>query len=59
MPLNIQEYAHQADYVKIALYGESGIVDSSVLPLGKAIVSGSGDDLLVIGYSRAASAARV
>lgn len=24
MPLNIQEYAHQADYVKIALYGESG-----------------------------------
>ncbi len=41
-----------------ALYGESGIVDSSVLPLGKAIVSGSGDDLLVIGYSRAASAAR-
>ena len=24
MPLNIQEYTHQMDYVKIALYGESG-----------------------------------
>lgn len=43
-----------------ALYNEVGEIgdDSSILPIGKGIVSGDGDSLLVIGYSRAMSVAK-
>ena len=42
-----------------ALYGEEGeIGDDDVIPLGRAAVCGNGDGLLVIGYSRTASAER-
>lgn len=42
-----------------ALYPEEGEIggDDSFLPLGRAIIHGSGSDLLVIGYSRAFNAA--
>lgn len=42
-----------------ALYGEQGEIgdEKTFLPLGKAIVHGKGDRLLIIGYSRAFSAA--
>lgn len=43
-----------------ALYGESGSCgdNTSILPLGKALVSGEGKDLLVIGYSKALADAK-
>lgn len=42
------------------LYGDSGNIgdEETFLPLGKAFVHGRGEDLLVIGYSRAFQAAR-
>lgn len=43
-----------------ALYGESGEIgdENAFLPIGKGIVSGSGEELLIIGYSRALSVAK-